>query len=153
MRASKIQSKILKDIKVVANYFSFIFHIEAKTKSNYKILKFALQICFLPFICFPQKYVQCHVWSCVLSAKWRLKRFMNNSGTFPFQYLKTIFSLHYYTLSLAGSRFTFLKRNGSILHFGGKFRQKRIHLFWAFWSLSFKFFFKIWLSIIKISLN
>ena len=44
MRASKIQNKNLKEIKMVANYFSFIFHIEVKSKSNYKIWKFALQL-------------------------------------------------------------------------------------------------------------
>ena len=63
-------------------------------------------------------------------------------GTIPFQYLKTVLAIPYSTLSLTGSQFTFLKWDGSIWDLGGKCRQKRIHLFWAFWSLSFKLFFK-----------
>ena len=63
-------------------------------------------------------------------------------GTIPFQHLKTVFAIQYSTLSLTGSQFIFLKCDGSIWNIGGKFRQKRIHLFWAFWSLSFTFFFK-----------
>ena len=63
-------------------------------------------------------------------------------GTIPFQYLKTVFAIQYSTLSLIGSQFIFLKWRGSILDLGGEFRQTRIHLFWAFWSLSFKFFHK-----------
>ena len=63
-------------------------------------------------------------------------------GTIPFQYLKTVFTIQYSTLSLTGSQFIFLKWDRSIGDLGGKFRQKWIHLFWAFWSLSFKFFFK-----------
>ena len=34
---------------------------------------------FLPCICFPQRYVQCHLWSCAISAEWKLKQFMNIS--------------------------------------------------------------------------
>ena len=45
-------------------------------------------------------------------------------------------------LFLAGRHFIFLKCNRWIWDIGGKFRQKRIYLFWAFWSLIFKFFFK-----------
>ena len=63
-------------------------------------------------------------------------------GTIPFQYLKTVFAIRDSTLSLTGSQFTFLKWDGLIWDLGGKFRQQQIHLFWAFWSLSFKFFFK-----------
>ena len=63
-------------------------------------------------------------------------------GTIPFQYLKKVFTIQYSTLSLAGSQVIFLKWDGAIWGLGGKFRQKRIHLFWASWSLSFKFFFK-----------
>ena len=63
-------------------------------------------------------------------------------GTIPFQYLKTVFAIQYSTLSLTGSQFIFLKWDGSIWDLGGKFRQKRIYLFWASWSLSFKFVFK-----------
>ena len=63
-------------------------------------------------------------------------------GTIPFQYLKTVFAIKYSTLSLTGSQFIFLKWDESIWDPRGKFRQKRIHLFWDFWSLSLKFFFK-----------
>ena len=55
--------------------------------------------------------------------------------------VKTVFSIQYSTMSLVGSQFNFLKCDESIWNLGGKFRQKRIHFFWAFWSLSFKFFF------------
>ena len=60
-------------------------------------------------------------------------------GTIPFQYLKTVFAIQYSTLSLTGSQFIFLKCDGSIWDLRGKFRQEWLHLFWAFWSLSFKF--------------
>ena len=63
-------------------------------------------------------------------------------STIQFQLLKTVFVIQYSTLSLGGSEFIFLKCDGLIWDIGGKFRQKRIHLFWAFWSLIFKFFFK-----------
>ena len=56
-------------------------------------------------------------------------------GTVPFQYLKT-------TLSLTGGQFIFQKSDGSIWDLGDKFSQKQLHLFWAFWSVSFKFFVK-----------
>ena len=65
-------------------------------------------------------------------------------GTIPFQYLKTVFAIQYSTLSLTGSQFIFLKWDGSIWDLRGKFKQKRIHLFWAFWSLNFKFVLKRW---------
>ena len=97
---------------------------------------------FLPCICFPQRYVQRHLWSCAISAEWRFKHFMNISCTIPFHYLKTVFTIQYSTLSLSRSQVIFLKCDGSIWDLGGKFRQKWIHMFWAFWSLSFKFFFK-----------
>ena len=63
-------------------------------------------------------------------------------GTIQFQYLKTAFPIQYSTLSQTGSQFIFLKRDGSIWDPGGKFRQKRIYLLWAFWNVSFKFFLK-----------
>ena len=34
---------------------------------------------YLPCICFPQRYVQRHLWSCAISTEWRLKHFMNIS--------------------------------------------------------------------------
>ena len=40
MTALKIQSKNLLNMKMVANSFNFVFHIEVKTKSKYKILNF-----------------------------------------------------------------------------------------------------------------
>ena len=63
-------------------------------------------------------------------------------GTIPFQYLKTVFAIQYSTLSLTRSQFFFLKSDGSIWDLRGKFKEKWIHLFWVFWSLSFKFVFK-----------
>ena len=63
-------------------------------------------------------------------------------GTNPFQYLKTLFTTQYSTLSLTGSHFIFLKCDGWIWDLGGKFKQKRINLSSAFRSSSFKFFFK-----------
>ena len=64
------------------------------------------------------------------------------SGAILFQYLQKVFAIQYSTLSLTESVFIFLNRDGSIWDLWGQFRQKRIHLFWAFQSLSFKFFFK-----------
>ena len=44
-----------------------------------------------------------------------------------------IFAINYLTLPLARSQFIFLKCDWSIWHLVGKFKQKRLHLFWAFW--------------------
>ena len=63
-------------------------------------------------------------------------------GTTPFQYLKMVYTIQYSTLSLIAIKFNFLKCSGYVWDLAGKFRQKWIHLFWASWSLSFKFFFK-----------
>ena len=41
---SKIQIKNLLNMKVVVNYFNFVFHIEVKTKSKYKVLNFVFQL-------------------------------------------------------------------------------------------------------------
>ena len=43
MRAFKIQSKNLLNMKRIDNYLNFIFHIEFKTKSKYKTLNFVFQ--------------------------------------------------------------------------------------------------------------
>ena len=43
MRVLKIQSKTLLNMKMVVQYLNFVFHIEVKTKSNYKILNFVFQ--------------------------------------------------------------------------------------------------------------
>ena len=43
MRALKIQSKNLLNLKKAVNYLNFIFHIEVKTKSKYKHLNFVFQ--------------------------------------------------------------------------------------------------------------
>ena len=43
MGALQIQNKNLLSIKMVANYLNFIFHIEVKTKSKYKVLNFVFQ--------------------------------------------------------------------------------------------------------------
>ena len=43
MRALKIQSKNLLNVKIVVDYLNFTFRIEVKTKSKYKILSFIFQ--------------------------------------------------------------------------------------------------------------
>ena len=43
MRVLKIQSKALLNMIMVVKYLNFVFHIEVKTKSNYKILNFVFQ--------------------------------------------------------------------------------------------------------------
>ena len=43
MRALKIQSKNLLNMKMEANYLHFVFHIAVKTKSKYKVLNFIFQ--------------------------------------------------------------------------------------------------------------
>ena len=43
MRVLKIQSKTLLNMLMVVKYLNFVFHMEAKTKSNYKILNFVFQ--------------------------------------------------------------------------------------------------------------
>ena len=43
MRVLKIQSKTLLNMKMVVKYLNFVFHIEVKTKSNYKIWNFVFQ--------------------------------------------------------------------------------------------------------------
>ena len=85
-------------------------------------------------ICFLQRYVQCHLWPCAISTEWRLKHFLNISGTIPFQYLKkSIHSLLFYSVPI-WKPFYFSKMRWIDR---GKFRQKWIHLLWALWSLSF----------------
>ena len=43
MRALKIQSKNLLNMKMEVNYLNFVFHIEVKTKSKYRTLNFVFQ--------------------------------------------------------------------------------------------------------------
>ena len=43
MRVLKIQSETLLNMKMVVKYLNFVFNIEVKTKSNYKILNFVFQ--------------------------------------------------------------------------------------------------------------
>ena len=43
MRVLKIQSKTLLNMLMVVKYLNFVFHIETKIKSNYKILNFVFQ--------------------------------------------------------------------------------------------------------------
>ena len=43
MRVLKIQSKTLLNMEMVVKYLNFVYHIEVKTKSNYKILNFVFQ--------------------------------------------------------------------------------------------------------------
>ena len=42
-KALRIQRKTLLNMKIVANYLNFGFHIELNTKSKYKILNFVFQ--------------------------------------------------------------------------------------------------------------
>ena len=42
-RVLRIQSTTLLNIKMVVKYLNLVFHIEVKTKSNYKILNFVFQ--------------------------------------------------------------------------------------------------------------
>ena len=91
--------------------------------SSFALYLFSAEVCPMPPVIF------------ALSVEWRLKHFIYiYPGTIPFQYLKTVFAIQYSTLSLTGSQFIFLKWNGSIWDLGGKLRQKRIHLFWTFWT-------------------
>ena len=43
MKVLKIQAKNLLNIKVKVNYLDFVFRIEVKTKSKYRILNFVFQ--------------------------------------------------------------------------------------------------------------
>ena len=43
MRVLKIQRKTLLNMKMVVKYLNFVFDIDLKTKSNYKILNFGFQ--------------------------------------------------------------------------------------------------------------
>ena len=43
MRVLRIQSTTFLNIKMVVKYLNLVFHIEVKTKSNYKILNFVFQ--------------------------------------------------------------------------------------------------------------
>ena len=44
MRVLKIQSKALLNMEMVVKYLNFVYHIEVKTKSNYKILNFVFEM-------------------------------------------------------------------------------------------------------------
>ena len=97
----------------------------------------ALRRITLPYVCFPQRYVQYHLWSCAICAEWRLKHFMNISRYSSNPAVKTgIRNTVFY--SLAGSQFILLKCDGSIWDRGGKYRQKQIHL--SFLTFEFDFF-------------
>ena len=43
IKALKIQSKYLLNLKMIVNYLNCVFLIEVKTKSKYRILNFVLQ--------------------------------------------------------------------------------------------------------------
>ena len=43
MKALKIQSKYLLNLKMIVNYLNCVFLIEVKTKSKYRILNFVFQ--------------------------------------------------------------------------------------------------------------
>ena len=44
MKVLKIQTKNLLNMKMTVNYLNFVFRIEVKTKSNYRVLNFVVQI-------------------------------------------------------------------------------------------------------------
>ena len=44
MRVLKIQSKTLLNMKMIDKYLNFVFHIEVKTKSNYKNLNLRINL-------------------------------------------------------------------------------------------------------------
>ena len=44
MRVLKIQSKTLLNMKMIDKYLNFVFHIEVKTKSNYKNLNLQINL-------------------------------------------------------------------------------------------------------------
>ena len=62
--------------------------------------------------------------------------FVKYFSSISFQYLKTIFTIQYYTLSLMGSQFIFLKCDRLIQDLRPKRRQKWIPLFWVFESFT-----------------
>ena len=43
MKVLKIQTKNLLNMKMTVNYLNFVFRIEVKTKSRYRILNFVFQ--------------------------------------------------------------------------------------------------------------
>ena len=92
----------------------------------------------MPCICFPQRYVQCHLWSCAISAEWRLKHFMNISWYNSIPVFKNCIRNTVFYFVTNRKPVFFLKSDGSILDLGGKFRQKRIHFFELFeiWVLN-----------------
>ena len=54
----------------------------------------------MPCICFLQRYVQCHLWSCAISAEWKLKHFMNISWYNSIPVLKDgIFNKVFYSVT------------------------------------------------------
>ena len=44
MRTLKTQSEDLFNLQMVVSYLNFVFHIELKVKSKYKILNFVFQL-------------------------------------------------------------------------------------------------------------
>ena len=81
-------------------------------------------------------------WICAVPAKRRLKGFLNISWYNSIPVIKN--GIHNAVLfSVANWKpLFFSKWNGSIWNLGGRLRQKWIHSFWDFWSLSFNYFSK-----------
>ena len=79
---------------------------------------------------FPQSYVQCHFWSCGIPAEWRLTHFMIISRYSFIVVLKNGIGNKVFYSVASRKLVYFSKCDGSI------------YLLWAFWSLTFNFFFK-----------
>ena len=75
---------------------------------------------------------RCHLYSCNIFEDWRLRHFIN---IFLYNTIPVLKKGICKTLSLTGSQLIFLKCDGSVRDFWGKFKQKQGHLFWAFFSL------------------
>ena len=92
----------------------------------------------MPCIYSPQKYAQCYLQSCGISAERRLKYFMNISWYNSILVLKNGIRNTVFYSATNRKPVYFSKVRWSIWDLRGKFRQEWMHLFWAFWSLSFK---------------
>ena len=83
MRVLKIQSKTLLNMKLVVKSLNFVFHIEVKTKSNYKILNFVFQ--FIKNLKWHFGYTDCYITQkplLVLIESWKKRFWRNNFNGF-----------------------------------------------------------------------
>ena len=132
MTKKKIMIELMRELMMISILIGYILdHIFDLKKDNL--------ICFIFVFDRGMSNGICDLIVYLKSEGWNIHEY---PGTAPFWYLKIVFTKLCSTLSLAGRRFIFLGCNGLIRDLGGKFRQKRIYLFWAFWSLIFRFFFK-----------